>query len=236
MSSDDKILNDTIKIIYNNDNGATIKNAIMATKECSPQYSQLLTKNNKTVKNSNRNSKRNSNRNNNRNSNKSKKPIISDVFKDNCLIKKKKIKNQPQIIISEDKEDDKNTKFSYLIFIISDVLLSFNKYDKTNQTNTKQKYINWIAIIDDDNKVDENIIEYSLNKEKGLHDFTIRIYKFKKDNKEIIDKIKQIINNQINIIKKLNNVDNLKKIYKNNFVVLNEEKSFFNWKNLIIFI
>ena len=121
--------------------------------------------------------------------------------------------------------------------------MSFEKEKKENKNNNNnstkknivkkepKKYINWIALINN-NKVYENIIKYSLSKEKGLHNFMIRIYKYEKKNEQVMNDIYSIINDKQKfrkIVKNLKTIKNLERIYTNDFIALNEKTSFFNW-------
>jgi len=99
-------------------------------------------------------------------------------------------------------------------------------YDETkNEKKKHKKYINWIAIIND-NKVDKNIIKYSLDKTKGIYNFMIRIYKFPKNDITIINNIENIVNLKLNkIIKLVKNVEKLDRIYTNNVIITNDKRS-----------
>jgi hypothetical protein len=232
----DSIINNTIKIIYRGDNGKTIKNAILSKSQCS-NYAELELKktkrnsiSNKTLKNNSKiyNSKQNSN--------------IEDITV-KCFTKTKKIKSQPKIIISDitdkDKNQDNNKKYSYLVVMMSTIITSFENEshnttpnttpNTTTNTQPTQKYVNWVAIIND-NKVDKNIIKYSLNKQNGLYNFIIRIYKFPKNNINVINHINTIINKKFNkIIKNLKKVNTLERIYTNNIIVINQKSHTRHW-------
>ena len=55
-SSNDSIVNDIIKVIYNGDNGKTIKNAILSKSQCS-QYKEIELQKTKKVNNDKLNNK-----------------------------------------------------------------------------------------------------------------------------------------------------------------------------------
>lgn len=258
----DSIINNTIKIIYRGDNGKTIKNAILSKPQCSTYKEIELKKtktniiSNKTLKN---NTKTNNNKtnnikinntktNNNKTNNSNQNSNIEDIT-EKCFTKTQKIKYQPKIIISDTKDKNKNKennmKYSYLVVMMSTIITSFDNKSHNTTSNTTpnttpntipntipvQKYVNWVAIIND-NKVDKNIIKYSLNKEKGLYNFIIRIYKFPKNNINVINHINTIIDKKLNkVIKNLKKVNKLERIYTNNVIVINEKShSKFWWR------
>ena len=211
-----KILNNSIKIIYRKNNGKTIKNAIMTKQKCN-QYitTQLQTQKNKNkTKNNNR-----TNRTINQN----------DKYNENikCFIKRKIVKREPKIIIKNSNNshstDLDNKKYSYLIIMISNIMTSYN--ETKDEEKKHKKYINWIAVIND-NKIDKNIIKYSLDKTKGVFNFIIRIYKFPKNDITIINNIEKIVNLKLNkIIKKLKTIEKLERIYTNNIIITNDKRS-----------
>jgi len=258
---DDDIVNNLIKIIYKNDKGQTLKNAILEKSKCNIYKEIEKMKNNKTKKinlnnvnsNSNSNSKSNnksnsnsnsninsnsnskskskskSNSNSNDNNNKTKKlkntKKLEDITK-KCFTKKSKINKQPDIIISDTNKYN-NKDNSFLIVITSNVFLSFNTKKQT--IPNKKKHLTWVAIIND-NKVIKNIIKHKLNKEKGLHNFMIRIYSFPKNNSEIINNIEQTVNTKKHIlIKKLKKIKNLERIYTNNIIIIRKMNSSRSW-------
>jgi hypothetical protein len=204
LNHTNKIINNSIKIIYKKNNGQTIKNAIMSKKECE-NYNQIQSKN-KT-----KNETKNKTKKNNINNNKNLTQKLNNISK-KCLIKSKLIKSQPNVIFTNDEE---NSNYSYLIVLISKKIIP----DEEDEDKKQKKYINWVAIIND-NKVDKNIIKYSLNTTKSIYNFTIRIYRFPKKYTTIINKIENIVkHNQNKIIKKLKLVKDLERIYTNNFGV-----------------
>ena len=258
---DDDIVNNLIKIIYKNDKGQTLKNAILEKSKCNIYKEIEKMKNNKTKKinlnnvnsnsNSNSNSKSNSKSNSNSNSNsknnsksnsnsksksnsndnnnKTKKlkntKKLEDITK-KCFTKKSKINKQPDIIISDTNKYN-NKDNSFLIVITSNVFLSFNTKKQT--IPNKKKHLTWLAIIND-NKVIKNIIKHKLNKEKGLHNFMIRIYSFPKNHSEIINNIEKTVNTKKHIlIKKLKKIKNLERIYTNNIIIIRKMNSSRSW-------
>jgi len=111
--------------------------------------------------------------------------------------------------------------------MISNIVISFNK--KNKEITYKNKYLNWIAIIND-NKVYKNIIKYSVSKDKGLYNFIIRIYKFQKNDITIINKINTIVNTKKHIlIEQLKTVSNLERIYTNNIIMIRETSDKIKW-------
>ena len=179
----DLVVNDLIKIIYKYDNGKTVKNALVSKSQCDV-YKQIdILKKNKTKKVNSSINNNQHNKNNNKTLKNSKK--LEDMTI-KCFTKKNKINKQPKIIIS-DSDTYNNNDHSFLVVIISNVFVSF-KHKQKKDINNKDKHLTWVAIINDD-KVVKNIVKHSLNKEKGLHNFVIRIYKFPKNNSDIIDKI-----------------------------------------------
>ena len=233
-NEDEEIINDTIKIIYKNDNGKTIKNAILLKSKCNEHYKDIKLKyklKSNSIKAINNNSKINSKINSNTNSKTLKKISNTNIkntkkFLKKCLVNKYKILTQPKIIIKEenntniDIDNENNTKYSYLIIITSNVIESFHK----NKIINKDQYINWVAIIND-NKIDKNIIKYTLNKIKGLHNFNIRVYKFAKNDINIINNINEFCNIKNNdIILKLKEIKKMERIYTNNLIVINEKR------------
>jgi len=230
---DDDIVNNLIKIIYKNDKGQTLKNAILEKSKCNIYKEIEKMKNNKTKKinlnnvNVNSNSKSNSNSNSNNNKTKKLKNTkkLEDITK-KCFTKKSKINKQPDIIISDTNKYN-NKDNSFLIVITSNVFLSFNTKKQT--IPNKKKHLTWVAIIND-NKVIKNIIKHKLNKEKGLHNFMIRIYSFPKNHSEIINNIEKTVNTKKHIlIKKLKKIKNLERIYTNNIIIIRKMNSSRSW-------
>ena len=215
-NSKDSIVNNLIQIIYKKDKGLTLKNAILSKSQCTI-YKELdtLTKKNNIITN-------------NHNSNKKKTVKNSSQFNNitqKCFTDKNKLNKQPTIQISDNLYS--NDKYSYLVVMISNIVISFNK--KNKEITYKNKYLNWIAIIND-NKVDKNIIKYSVSKDNGLYNFIIRIYKFQKNDITIINKINTIVNTKKHIlIKKLKTVSNLERIYTNNIIMVRETSDKNKW-------
>ena len=140
-SKNNSITNDIIKIIYNNDDGNTIKKAIESKHECA-QYKDLgldlkmfgtnknyeIIQNNKTLKNNKTlnnnktlknngiiyNNKQDSISNSNpHNHNNTKKNITTGDISIKCFTRKKNIKRQPKIIISDTLDNDKYDNDKY---------------------------------------------------------------------------------------------------------------------------
>ena len=203
LNHTNKIINNSIKIIYKKNNGQTIKNAIMSKKECE-KYNQIQSQN------ETQNETKNETKKNNITNNKNLTQKLNNIST-KCLTTSKLINSQPNVIFTNNEE---NINYSYLIVLISSKILP----DEEDE-NKKKKYINWVAIIND-NEVDKNIIKYTLNTTKSIYNFTIRIYRFPKMNTTIINEIKNIVeHNQKKIIKKLKLVKDLERIYTNNFGV-----------------
>jgi hypothetical protein len=220
----DLIVNDLIKIIYKNDNGKTVKNALVSKSQCDV-YKQIdILKKNKTKKVNSSINNNQHNKNNNKTLKNSKK--LKDMTI-KCFTKKNKINKQPKIIIS-DTDTYNNNEHSFLVVIISNVFVSF-KHKQKKDINNKDKHLTWVGIINDD-KVVKNIVKHSLNKEKGLHNFVIRIYKFPKNNSDIIDKINNFVTTKKNIVvKKLKTIKDLERIYTNNIIMIRKSNHYYKW-------
>ena len=220
----DLIVNDLIKIIYKNDNGKTVKNALVSKSQCDV-YKQIdILKKNKTKKVNSSINNNQHNKNNNKTLKNSKK--LEDMTI-KCFTKKNKINKQPKIIIS-DSDTYNNDEHSFLVVIISNVFVSF-KHKQKKDINNKDKHLTWVAIINDD-KVVKNIVKHSLNKEKGLHNFVIRIYKFPKNSSDIIDKINNFVTTKKKIVvKKLKTIKGLERIYTNNIIMIRKSNHYYRW-------
>jgi hypothetical protein len=220
----DLVVNDLIKIIYKYDNGKTVKNALVSKSQCDV-YKQIdILKKNKTKKVNSSINNNQHNKNNNKTLKNSKK--LEDMTI-KCFTKKNKINKQPKIIIS-DTDTYNNNEHSFLVVIISNVFVSF-KHKQKKDINNKDKHLTWVAIINDD-KVVKNIVKHSLNKEKGLHNFVIRIYKFPKNNSDIIDKINNFVSTKKKIVvKKLKTIKGLERIYTNNIIMIRKSNHYYKW-------
>ena len=220
----DLVVNDLIKIIYKYDNGKTVKNALVSKSQCDV-YKQIdILKKNKTKKVNSSINNNQHNKNNNKTLKNSKK--LEDMTI-KCFTKKNKINKQPKIIIS-DTDTYNNNEHSFLVVIISNVFVSF-KHKQKKDINNKDKHLTWVGIINDD-KVVKNIVKHSLNKEKGLHNFVIRIYKFPKNNSDIIDKINNFVTTKKKIVvKKLKTIKELERIYTNNIIMIRKSNHYYKW-------
>jgi hypothetical protein len=213
----DLVVNDLIKIIYKNDKGNTIKNALVSKSSCDVYKQIEILQKNKTKK---INSTINNNNNKNNKTLKNSKKLEEITLK--CFTKKNKINNQPKIIIL-DSETYNNNDNSFLVVILSNMFVSFKNKQQ------KDKHLTWVAIVND-NKVIKNIVKHSLNKEKGLHNFVIRIYKFPKNNIDIINSINNFVDTKKNIlVKKLKTIKGLERIYTNNIIMIRKSNHYYKW-------